>query len=168
MILTENQPLLISRCGVCGDLYFTRSKDSYLCGDSRCLCTYRRVRNRNNPLSRDEQVFRYFYHYFRYEKTRNEIPYYQSKKSNRLPQPPRNQCKPPAEKKKPPAEKKIQKVAWKKPTLPPAAPVGWYFDLYSECYLKEAHAMLSGKDTAGKNKCVKLPGDPDNTTIDPI
>jgi hypothetical protein len=29
----------------------------------------------------------------------------------------------------------------------------------SRCYLNEARAMLAGKNTAGKNKCVKLPGD---------
>jgi len=27
------------------------------------------------------------------------------------------------------------------------------------CYLKEARAMLEGKNTRGKNKCVKLAGD---------
>lgn len=27
------------------------------------------------------------------------------------------------------------------------------------CYLKEARAMLEGKDVRGKNRCVKLPGD---------
>lgn len=27
------------------------------------------------------------------------------------------------------------------------------------CYLKEARAMLQGKDTRGKNRCVKLTGD---------
>lgn len=27
------------------------------------------------------------------------------------------------------------------------------------CYLKEARAMLEGKDTKGKNKCCPLPGD---------
>jgi hypothetical protein len=29
----------------------------------------------------------------------------------------------------------------------------------SGCYLKEARAMLAGRNTAGKNKCVKLDGD---------
>jgi hypothetical protein len=27
------------------------------------------------------------------------------------------------------------------------------------CYLKEARAILQGKDVRGRNKCVKLPGD---------
>ena len=29
----------------------------------------------------------------------------------------------------------------------------------SPCYLKEAKAILQGKDVRGRNKCVKLPGD---------
>lgn len=29
----------------------------------------------------------------------------------------------------------------------------------SPCYLKEARAILRGKDVRGRNKCVKLPGD---------
>lgn len=29
----------------------------------------------------------------------------------------------------------------------------------NKCYLKEAHAILEGKDIRGKNKCVKLAGD---------
>ena len=29
----------------------------------------------------------------------------------------------------------------------------------SACYLKEARAMLAGKDTRGKNRCTKLEGD---------
>jgi hypothetical protein len=27
------------------------------------------------------------------------------------------------------------------------------------CYLKEARAILQGKDVRGRNKCIKLPGD---------
>lgn len=30
---------------------------------------------------------------------------------------------------------------------------------FSACHLKEAKAMLDGKNTRNKNKCVKLPGD---------
>ena len=31
------------------------------------------------------------------------------------------------------------------------------------CYLKEARAMLEGKDTYGKNKCVELPEESSQT-----
>lgn len=34
-----------------------------------------------------------------------------------------------------------------------------FFESHADCYLKEAHAMLKGKNTAGKNRCVKLEGD---------
>jgi hypothetical protein len=30
----------------------------------------------------------------------------------------------------------------------------------NECYLREAKAILEGKHWQGKNRCVKLPGDP--------
>lgn len=44
-------------------------------------------------------------------------------------------------------------------TPPPAPDPGLFFDLYRECYLKEAKAMLEGKHWEGKNKCIKLKGD---------
>jgi hypothetical protein len=45
-----------------------------------------------------------------------------------------------------------------KPVTPTTEP-GSFFQLYKECYRKEARAMLVGKHWQGKNRCVTLPGD---------
>jgi len=42
---------------------------------------------------------------------------------------------------------------------PPIAPPGAFYELYTDCYLREAKAMIEGKHWEGKNRCVKLPGD---------
>lgn len=53
---------------------------------------------------------------------------------------------------------KSQKIKVKYSLQTPSEP-GRFYELYRDCYLREAKAMIQGKHWEGKNRCVKLPGD---------
>lgn len=150
--------VIIGTCRVCGSLFATHNKKADLCGESCCLVTKRHVEHRMNPLTHEQMASRYFERYFSYVNLGGHDHYLPKQK----PKPKKSsseQLKPRLRDKLSYQDLKAQSQAERKSNKPPTPPPGWYFDLYEDCYLKEARAMLAGKNCEGKNKCVKLLGD---------